>query len=909
MSATFLSGQEFGLRAPSVKWMQIDTDTARIIFPEGNDSIAHQVADYIHDMARTYPSADTAKRIWKVNILLQDATDVTNGYVAYAPFRSEFYLAPGRDNFQLGTIPWHQLLALHEYRHVQQGYAGFRGWSKVMYILFGQEAYSGALHLSVPDWFLEGDAVAAETELSPQGRGRLASFYDGFREKSQTDEHWKYEKLRNGSYREWLPSHYPLGYLLITYGNEKYGAKLWDTIFQEATAYQQLFYPFSEGMKLHTGYGTREFYKEAMDHYSRRWSRELSNENTIEMEVDFKGDYLSFHTPAISEKGEILVLGERFDQNTAMYSVGQGGELTKICRVGLQHEPAFSYAGGKFCWAEIRTHPRWERKDYSVIVTYERETHRKKQITQHTHAYMPAISPDGARIVFAERTSDLNYRLVVLDSESGREMLSFANPEEYVYSFPAWSPDQTKVVVTARDESGRCLLVSYDLESQQGEILADFGFDPIGRPSVTEDWILFSHDREYANAVLGYHRKTGDIHILSNSAYALYDPAMGMQNEEIICTGFTLQGRRLFKIPVNRYSAPKIYDDGIQQPAEKESDLSPASIEPGYYPVKKYPALSRPFNIHTWRIEYDDPVSSFTVKSTNVLQSVNLEGGYRYNSNDESHGPFAELTFSYLFPEILAGYGGTRVTRTIQQQQFRWFQHNLYGGLSIPLQFVSGQSFIDIISTGYLQRLNTDGDLDFSFTSTQGNFRFAHRRARARQHTISRFGQWLSLRYLSDLDTLHAEQFSIETDFTFPGPFRNHIVWLQLDYKKEDQQNDFIFSDVFNYARGYPQVVANALYRAGFNYHAPILYPDFGLFGIAYWKRLGLTVFYDHNVAKTGEQETTFRSAGMEAIFDVRLFNVEDVQFGVRWAHPLDRDVVVGVSNNTFEFFIPFERL
>jgi hypothetical protein len=45
---TPVHAQQFGGNSPRTKWKQIDTDTARIIFPENLDAQAQRVANTVH---------------------------------------------------------------------------------------------------------------------------------------------------------------------------------------------------------------------------------------------------------------------------------------------------------------------------------------------------------------------------------------------------------------------------------------------------------------------------------------------------------------------------------------------------------------------------------------------------------------------------------------------------------------------------------------------------------------------------------------------------------------------------------------------------------------------------------------------------------------------------------------------
>src|SRR5687768_16603803 len=97
--------QQFGGHPPSTEWKQINTDSARIIFPAGSDSMAQRIAAIVHQLASTKP-ASLGDRLRKINIVLQNQTTIPNGYVGLGPFRSEFFLTPFPGNFEEGSISW-----------------------------------------------------------------------------------------------------------------------------------------------------------------------------------------------------------------------------------------------------------------------------------------------------------------------------------------------------------------------------------------------------------------------------------------------------------------------------------------------------------------------------------------------------------------------------------------------------------------------------------------------------------------------------------------------------------------------------------------------------------------------------------------------------------------------------------
>jgi hypothetical protein len=266
LSTSICHAQNFGGFPPATRWRQIDTDTARIIFAPAAQAQASRIAQIVHAMAADTPVA-ISNRLKKINIVLHNNTTQANGYVALGPFRSEFYLIPGSELFEFGTLPWHENLAVHEYRHVQQYNAFNRGLTKLFSVLGGQNGRALANALTVPDWFFEGDAVYAETALTEMGRGRQPFFLSGYNSLWQEGRRYNWMKLRNGSYKHFVPNHYALGYLLVNYGYLKYGADFWKNVTEDASSFYGLVYPFQRAVKQHSHEDFKKFRRNALQFY------------------------------------------------------------------------------------------------------------------------------------------------------------------------------------------------------------------------------------------------------------------------------------------------------------------------------------------------------------------------------------------------------------------------------------------------------------------------------------------------------------------------------------------------------------------------------------------------------------------------------------------------------------------
>ena len=280
-----------GLNPPSIQWKFIENDVVKIIYPEGIYSQAARIANVIQKLSdSSYFSLGMKKE--QINIILQNQSITPNAFVGVGPFRSEFYTNPPQNNFG-GAIDWNDLLAIHEYRHVQQLQNARIGVIKTAYKVFGDYFWSSLAHLILPPWFFEGDAVFAETVLSNGGRGRMPNFEGQYRALLLTGTSLNYEKNSAGSYKKLIPNIYNMGYHLTASLNLDYGDKIMGNLLQETVKSSFLnFYPFSKSLKKHTGMRTPQYYEATFSKLKREWEQkatkiELTQAKKINNEIEY----------------------------------------------------------------------------------------------------------------------------------------------------------------------------------------------------------------------------------------------------------------------------------------------------------------------------------------------------------------------------------------------------------------------------------------------------------------------------------------------------------------------------------------------------------------------------------------------------------------------------------------------
>ncbi|HVZ96338.1 MAG TPA: hypothetical protein VG847_05650, partial [Chitinophagaceae bacterium] len=544
----FSYAQIFGGNPPSLKWRQIKTDSARIIFPEGLDSQAQRIASVVHYLAAHKP-IPLGNELQRINIVMQNQTTIANGYVTLGPYRSEFFLTPDMNNFEEGSLPWGDQLAVHEYRHVMQYNNFHNGLSKVMYDLFGQDGLDLAINASIPNWFYEGDAVYNETILTNQGRGRLPLFMNAYPSLWRSGKNYSWMKLRNGSYKDYVPNHYYLGYLLVNYGREKYGTDFWTKVTHDASAFKSLFYPFQHAIKKYAGVDYKSFYDQAFQYYKNvlRTSPERGGFKDASIKTIFPANekyVTSYYFPYSIGNDSLLYLKSSYRHRPAFYIKDDNGQRRlKVRDISIDEQ--FSYRNGKIVYAAYETDPRWGWKDYGVIKLVDMKTGQQQTITHKTKYFTPDISPDGAHIAAVQVSTDGKCELHILDAATGKIVTAIRSSDVILYTDPKFIDDNS-LVTAIRLRNGKMSLAMVDILSGRTIRLTDPSFNVLGYPSVHDGKIFYTASYIGNDDVFALRLSDKKIFRISNGPFGNYFVNAG--NGKITWSAFTADGYQLQQI-------------------------------------------------------------------------------------------------------------------------------------------------------------------------------------------------------------------------------------------------------------------------------------------------------------------------------------------------------------------------
>ena len=932
----YLSAQEFGGNPPTVQWKQINTDTVRIIFPNGTDSIAQRVASVIHFLAAKNNSLGTRRD--KINIVLQNQTTVSNGYVNLGPYRSEFFLTPSFNNFELGSIGWAEGLASHEYRHVQQ-FNNFKvGLSKAMYYLFGEEGLALAINAAIPDWFYEGDAVYNETVHSGQGRGRIPFFTNQYAALWLANKNYTWMKLRNGSLKDFVPNHYPLGYLLVNYGYEKYGSDFWQKVTQDAASFKGLFYPFQKAVRTHSGVDYKTFRKNAFDFYkmssdmqqksathsslrsSGQAAQQLNN-STVAHEQKITTPTLSHVTnyffPYNIEDGSLLYLRSSYRKRPAFVVKDNSGE--RVIRVkDISLDEQFSYRNGRVVYSAYRPDARWGWRNYGEIRLLDIKNGTQQRITNKTKYFTPDISNDGNKIVAVNYEPNGKSELHVLDAANGSLLHRIGSSEIKLFTDPKFI-DDSSIIVCVRLEDGKMCLARAIMNGVIQRLTVP-SYHTIGFPNVQGDNVYFTASFNGNDEIFMVQLSDGKVFQVSNSATGNY--FVNASGNKMIYSNFTADGYQLRSLDLDKLTLKEINEEdfplnpnniGVANEDNFKSLLL-TDIASRNFPVSKYKKGTKLLNFHSWRPYYEDPIFTYTLYGQNVLNTLQTELYYLYNQDERTNAVGFNSTYGGWFPYLSVGTEYTfQRTDTLNSLTRRWNQLDTRVGLNIPLDFSGGRFFRSLnFGSSYVFRFesNTGPTKDLFVENNFGYlshfFNYSQQVQMARQHIFPRLGGNFSLQYRHAVSKYDSYQFFGSANLYFPGFISNHSIVLSGAFQQRDTLR-ILFGNRFPYSRGYNETYLSRMWKLGANYHFPIWIPDWGFGNILYIQRIRANAFYDltrvysRNKLVTADQ----RSVGVEFYFDTNWWNQYPLTFGCRISTRLDDDLVSGQRGTWFEFILP----
>ena len=669
-----------------LKWNFIDTESYRVIYPQGADSLAFTYARKLEKYKIPVSRSSgyvTGQGDGKIMPVVIHAYNDANGSVAWAPKRMDMFTVPSA--YDPEPFPWSTMLSVHESRHVTQMQFGLtqrhkpgkwflgEGWNIITFLLYPGTAQT------------EGDAVVAETALTPSGRGRMADFLNYFWVAFDHGDHRDWFKWRYVSQKRYSPTYYALGYLTI--GGFRY---VYDyPEFVSEALHMSAAHPLKLGClydvsKRVSGKNRKDMWQEVSRSMFDLWKTD----------AELRAPYIPYErvlpeTSRYTDYSGNLIVGKD------IYTIKQGHvdapTLVRIDSTGVEHRVrsfAYSTSGlrydaesGRIWWSENIPDKRWSLKSGSAVRSIDGDG-KTRTVRRDQLLYNPVSSCGNTAVV--RYHTDGHSSLEILDGADGKTLTSIEAPDSLQLVEAAWLGDH--IYMTAVSENGYGI---YEADLDNGSIIQTLGPQPVMIKDfgVWEDELIFACDRTGVHELYHFDPSSGELRQKTSTRYGAYDFQYSEDEKYLYFSSQTMMGKHLFRTPVDSlFDRPVRFDSLYKYPiAEKitqqEKELArqqgfsaAVTIDEEDVEVsepKRYRKVPHMFNLHTWfpayisvdnimnNLSFDPVWQTISLGVSGVMQNhlSTATGEVGYSAHKDSYDPSKwrhsghfKFTYSGLYP-------------------------------------------------------------------------------------------------------------------------------------------------------------------------------------------------------------------------------------------------------------------
>ncbi|WP_420583339.1 hypothetical protein [Reichenbachiella sp.] len=917
----------FGQNPNKQQWQELTSPKIDIVFPQGKEAQAQRIASLINYQG-TALTGTIGPIVKKPNLLLQTETVISNGFVGLAPFRSEFFATPPANMKIFGAIGWLDLLSLHEYRHVQQNNNSLHGMTKALRYLQGENGWVFGRVLVVPNWFMEGDAVWAETKFSSGGRGRVPHFTKEQRAITLSGMNYKYQKFRNGSFKTQLPSHYPTGYMLCSYLRNEEGAEVWNEIFSDATAWKGVFWSFNQAIKSHSKYrNSSQLFDAAWKNMNSKWQKQrLAANIQLGESISSKRKTITYYTfPQESAPGKIVVWKRSYQHTDQIVEISDKQERV-LFSPGYNLWQYFNIKEESFVWTELSQNARRNNESYSDIYIKQSEDTPNERITINENYFSPVFGKNTEEIFAVNYNSDLipTLQKINLATKEIKDIIAFSTNE---FLGRISFLEKENAVIAVYKEINELTLIKINLTNGQTEELLPRTKHTIDDVSIHNGYAYFSSsytgiDNIFRTPLDGSKK----IEQMSSEQVGAYNPNVSDDGKTLYYTVFDELGFEVAQRPNEKLKSatPFVYQEPTQMEWQDET--------PDLFEIKSASVITEaPNNTYTTRAYSKSPFRGIQAHSWNIIPSTvapglslimnnytndiagHVSAGYNFNEEGAYFG--TSLIYSRLFPVIsINGRHNFRTSDFLLPSNRLarvGYRETVIGGkIGIPLKWLKNNYRTTLepsvaydyhITKNIAEEGNNFQIDDTNYSTLKEGISFSFLRRTARQNLAPRFGVSISSSYTHNLTEKSNQKFTGIGRLYLPGISINHSLKLTAAYQDEPLSNVFQEVDLFQYSRGYKRPINDRFFRLSVDYAFPLLYPDLGFFGLTYFKRIRVNAFLDIGKGTIDQlnSKLDYNSTGLEIIFDNTYLNLTiPLSIGIRGSYLLDTDPQK--PNNTF---------
>lgn len=900
----------------STRWKQISGKNTRIVYPEQHEKSAERVAAVIDTMAPglNYGFSMPPKRL---PVVLHGANLQSNGVVSWAPKRSELVIAPPVNTF---AVPWLKQLSIHEYRHVIQMSNLNRNTVKYISFLTGEQAV-GAAGLLLPQWFLEGDATLAETLATEYGRGLQPEFtleYRAYLDGADTDI-FATDKWFCGSLKDYIPNHYYLGYQIAGMTYNKYGEGFWEKVTDYSTKYPFLIFPRAIAYKKYFGTTSKKMFQETFSELKSKWDSIPRQDDSATIIETPSTSYTLYSHPVFINDTMIAAVKNDLTRTSRIVAINSltGEERVLTYTGNINSRPV--YHNGELFWTEYRPSVFWEQKNSSVVRRMKINTLATGHEGIKTCRGLGSIyfiTPYDNGFAAVEYGDSGEYSIKIFDGElNGRASIGI--PDDTTIHGLAWDKPTNTLAAIALSEDGMFLArINADSES----------FTAITHPShVTINNLSAGGGQLAYNSIISgrdethiYDIASGNEYMATASTYGSVMPAFSPDGKTLVQATYRKNGYFVSTqvadttqmartgyapLPANLFNMPL--------PEMAVTNVDTLKIYSGdshkAYTSKRYRKAAHMFNFHSWApLLFDpfglsrdrdfDPEFGVTFISQNALSNTSAYAGYgRVDSENLFRGL---LAFDMFAPRIEVGveYGGGKrgayiahPAGFIEESKIPPYSDRDYFSLEVnvllPINLSSGHMLrwltpeVSLVHYNDLLYNYKKEAFDKGYQKVEATLAYTGQTRMAARDILPRWGYRVEgeMAFVPSRELFGTNYYLYGRAYT-PGLAPHHSLQLRgavqyLDSELYNFRNSLLLPKGCRH-----NFTSKHAWTTTADYRFPIAYPDNGIPGALYIKRIYANVFGGYSRFKRLRKNSHDKaySYGMELVFNTNAFRMSN---------------------------------
>lgn len=875
-------------------------DSYRVVYPDTAANIASRMMYYL-DAVKDDISYGYRYPAMSIPFVVHPENFNSNGLVMWMPRRVEFLSTPSTNSY---ATPWVKQLIAHEYRHAVQYNNLNRGVVKGLSYLLGQQSSTIGL-LIMPLWVMEGDSVMTETEMTTFGRGMQPSFTLTYRAYGNVGDAFKnIDKWFCGSYKDYIPDHYQLGYLISRHTYNRFGRTIGDGLAELTTRRPYMVVSTSWTLNKVFALSETKLFYDTFYTLANHWEKLPTEQSTKHIPIPEPRSHTIYSHPQVTYDGDIIMLKEDLDYPTAFVRLDSIGVEHHIAYTGyVSTRPTLSKMG-RLWWTEYRRSPLFDHEVYSMLCYMDLDEEETYHISEHRNVLYPTPT-EGHGIAWAEYAPDGRYTIVV----NGASDLDERTPLPYGSEIHgmAWDDSTMGLYVIITDDDGMHIAR-----------VVHGGTEQVTRPSYsTLSDLRAANGKLYFGSIASgldelhyYDLAEGKEYRISQSRYGSFQP-MPYDDSRVVATSYDKRGYLPVMQDIShrrevyyRPHPPKILLpegrkwnvvnlDTVRFTTESSEEILAQT------PPKRFNKFGHMFNIHSWAPASYDPYElvedshiafnlGATVMSQNILSTT--EGFLTYGWNREEGSVWKGLIRYYglgLNLWVRGTYGGSQHLHTVfqynpvtQKIEFpdipklgRYYSATL--GATLPILLQRGYhtrqlafSSVWNLSNGMTANVNkiryengkisnihklgySEGVHQLSLGVTfQDYVRQAHRDILPPWGVVAQ-GSYTLNPTSEDMGHLLVGYGKIYTR----GLFLHHSLTLEASYQNSfgGFHSDYLLSNLsFKSTKLLPrgfssnEIVNKHYVATAINYQLPLCYPEMGIRGLIYFKRIRLNTGLDY---------------------------------------------------------------